>query len=316
MESNEKKQFAAKANTPRNLGFEATTDNDFCFVSYNSDDCDRISQYALQLYNAGIPLWYDKGLVYGEKWEEEIGVHIANSRVFILFFTKGILEKQSSYVEKEFRIAKNQRKYIYVLMVDNLEKDYWTMYPRKSSFLDDVNQMHSCSCNSIEHLINLLKIVNPQNTSVVPTTVAKSKNPALQAAQSTSTGKKAFPFSEPTIVDSEVLLNGGYFNAKELSQRHIDLDLQTVDANLFPDAIEIEGDADTWENMVVDTADCTGNLIINNQIVGYMDFIPVSPENYNLLRTEPFSDKYVAFYSFGGNFDIYVSTAICTHFKF
>ena len=132
-------------------------ENDFCFISYNSNDCDRICRYAQQIHNEGIPLWYDKGLLYGEKWEEEIGARIAKSKIFILFFTKGMLEKQVSYAEKEFRIAKNQSKTIHILMVDNIEDDYWRKYYRKSSFLDDISQMHSCSCESIEYLIGILK---------------------------------------------------------------------------------------------------------------------------------------------------------------
>ena len=282
-----------KVNTPRDLGFEATTENDFFFISYNSNDCDRICKYAQKINNEGIPLWYDKGLTYGKKWEEEIGERIANSKAFVLFFTSGILEKQDSYVEKEFRIAKNQSKDIYILMIDNLVGEYWYKYPRKSSFLDDINQMHSCSCNSIEYLVEKLKSLSVKKFLSEQITVDKNK--------------KNLSFSEPTIVDSETLLNGGYFTARELSQKHVELDYLTVDKNLFPDALDIEGDADTWENMVVNTADCTGNLVVNNKIVGYMDFIPVEPKNYDLLRTEPFSDKYVAFYSFGGHFDIYIS---------
>ncbi len=327
MSTNDKNQSNAKLHIPRNFGFEATTNSDFYFVSYNSNDCDRISPYAQQIHDAGIPLWYDKGLIYGEKWEEEIGIRIAKSKAFILFFTKGILEKKESYAEMEFRIAKRQQKTTYIVMVDNLDDDYWKKYPRKSAFLDAVSQTHSCSCERIDYIIDKLKsefeggwleatqtkdlpAVNGLPMENVLLTTNNASSSGLQSTKdlfSSKVKEKALPFTEPTIVDSETLLNGGYFTAKELSQRHVELDFLTVDGNLFPDALEIEGDADTWENMVLNTADCTGNLIINNKIVGYMDFVPVTPENFDLLRTQPFTDEYVAFYSFGGNFDIYVS---------
>lgn len=291
MEMNDKNPINAKDNIPRDLGFEATTASDFCFISYNSEDAGRASPYVRQLYDEGIPLWYDKGLEYGKRWEEEIGIRIANSKAVILFFTLGILGKEDSYVQREFRMAKNHAKKIYIVMVDKLEPKHWQMYPRKSSFLDDLQQTHSCSCQAVEHIIGLIK----DAVATIPTKPAAASD------------AKRLPFTEPTIVDSETLLSNGYFTARELSERHVELDRMTVDEKLFPDALEIEGDADTWESMVVDTADCTGNLVVNNKIVGYMDFIPVEPESYDLLRTEPFSDEYVAFYSFGGSFDIYVS---------
>lgn len=308
MKSNETVTSDAKTNTPRNLGFEAVAGDEFYFVSYNSNDCDRISPYAKQIHNVGIPLWYDKGLIYGKKWEEEIGLHIANSRAFILFFTKGILAKNESYVEKEFRIAKKQGKKIFILMIDRLDESCWREFPEKSSFLDDVDQVQSCSCESIDYLIEELK--NDFQASA-PTQGKTSTAPTPRSQSSTAPEPikftRSLPFAKPTIVDSETLLNNEYFTARELSERHVELDRLTVDAKLFPEALDIEGDADTWEDMVANTADCTGNLIVNNRIVGYMDFIPVSPESYDLLKTEPFSDDYVAFYSFGGEFDIYVS---------
>ena len=113
---NEEAILDVKINTPRNLGFQAVVDGEFYFVSYNSNDCDRIAPYAKQIDGMGIPLWYDKGLVYGERWEEEIGLRIAASRGFVLFFTEGILAKKESYVEKEFRIAKKQGIKIFILL--------------------------------------------------------------------------------------------------------------------------------------------------------------------------------------------------------
>ncbi len=294
MTSTEKTSSSEKINTLRNLGVEATTEKNFCFISYNSDDCDRICEYAQRLNNEGIPLWYDRGLKCGQKWEKELGERIHTAKAFILFFTKGILEKEESYVEKEFRIAKNQKKDIYILMIDDLEDVYWEEYPGKSSFLDDIDQKQNCYCNSIEYLITVLKKVN-------------SLTCQTKDLSTMNQNKKNLPFSTPRIVDSETLLNNGYFTAKELSQRHVELDLLTVDKKLFPDAVDIEGDADTWENMVVNTADCTANLVVKDRIVGYMDFIPVNSQNYELLQTQPFSDEYVEFYSFGGNFDVFVS---------
>lgn len=104
------------------LGFEPTDRPNYFFVSYNSEDVDRITPIAKSLFHAGVPLWYDFGLEYGEKWESQISGKIMNSQAIVLFFTKGILTKQNSYVRKEYEMATKffDRK-VFVVMMDKIE---------------------------------------------------------------------------------------------------------------------------------------------------------------------------------------------------
>jgi hypothetical protein len=104
------------------LGFEPTDRPNYFFVSYNSEDVGRITPIAKSLFHAGVPLWYDFGLEYGEKWESQISGKIMNSQALLLFFTKGILEKQNSYVRKEYEMATRffDRK-VFVVMMDKIE---------------------------------------------------------------------------------------------------------------------------------------------------------------------------------------------------
>ena len=106
------------------------------------------------------------------------------------------------------------------------------------------------------------------------------------------------------MYENEYLLSHGY-TVDEISERHVYLDNLTVDNEKYNEALseEVEGDAETWEDMIPATADCTANLIINNEIVGYMDFIPVEPETYDDLKTIPFTKDAVAFYSYGGDYE-------------
>ena len=76
------------------LGFAPSDRPNYYFVSYNSEDVDRITPIAKSLFHAGVPLWYDFGLEYGEKWESQISEKIMNLQAILLFFTKGILTKQ------------------------------------------------------------------------------------------------------------------------------------------------------------------------------------------------------------------------------
>jgi len=47
------------------LGFDPTAKDDYLFISYNSEDCDRISKVLQGLPENDVPLWYDYGIEYG-----------------------------------------------------------------------------------------------------------------------------------------------------------------------------------------------------------------------------------------------------------
>lgn len=106
----------------RDFGFMPAEGPDYYFVSYNSEDADRVAAVARNLADKGVPLWYDCGLAYGEKWEEQITEKIACAKAVILFFTRGILHKTDSYVKKEYRIAtKLFDRMVYVVMLDDVQ---------------------------------------------------------------------------------------------------------------------------------------------------------------------------------------------------
>ena len=103
-----------------NLGFRPTDDSEFYFVSYNNEDADRVGPIARMMAQNGIPLWYDYGIEYGEQWAARINSRLSEAKAMILFFTRGILEKKDSYVQKEFKIANVFRKKVIVLMMDEI----------------------------------------------------------------------------------------------------------------------------------------------------------------------------------------------------
>ena len=113
---------------------------------------------------------------------------------------------------------------------------------------------------------------------------------------------------EDGIYETDFLLSHHY-SVDMISERHVYLDNLTVDNEKYSQAMseEVEGDAETWEDMISATADCTANLIVGGEIVGYMDFLPVETETYDLLKTKPFDKDDVAYYSFGGDYDIFGS---------
>ena len=104
------------------LGFEPTDSPVYWFVSYNNEDAERVSDLACAMNDAGIPLWYDYGIEYGEKWAWQINEKIAGAQAMILLLTKGVLQKDNSYVQKEYRIAAEAGTKIIVLLVDEITK--------------------------------------------------------------------------------------------------------------------------------------------------------------------------------------------------
>jgi hypothetical protein len=82
------------------LGFQPTENPVYYFVSYNTEDSSRVGEIAKTMSYSGINLWYDHGIEYGDNWEITITEKIQNAQAIILFFSKGILQKNHSYVQK------------------------------------------------------------------------------------------------------------------------------------------------------------------------------------------------------------------------
>ncbi len=274
----------------KDLGVK-TSDSEFYFISYNSEDSWRVAEYAQKLVAKDINVWYDKSLKYGKKWAKRIGEKIHASKGIIIFFTQGIIEKEDdSFVIKEFEIAKNQDKDIYVYFIDPLnKKENSKKHPGISDFIVDIDSIHTPQ--NFDELVFALKGVNTCKE--------------LNNEEYTYKDKKLI--KGPEIFDSKYLIDEKIITTEELSKRHVELDYLVVDKEKFPDAIEAEGDPDYWIEMTSDTSDCCANLIIDGVIVGYMDFIPVKPDVYVLLQTEQFKEEHVAFYTSGGKFNIFVS---------
>ena len=106
------------------LGFQPTQNQNYYFISYNNEDADRVGPIAQKMANSGVALWYDHGIDYGSDWETVITDRIQNAQAVILFFTRKILPKSNSYVQKEYKIATEFfGKKVFVVMMDQIQKD-------------------------------------------------------------------------------------------------------------------------------------------------------------------------------------------------
>lgn len=159
----------------RYLGIEPIESGPYYFISYNSEDVDRVSEYAKIMARYNIPMWYDHGLKTGCEWQEDIADHIQNCEGVILFLTKKIFLKEQSFVYTEYEMAKNYfDKKMYIIMLDQFDKkdipnkylSWWIELQHiqsitcltKEAFLDSIDRvMQDIGCAN-DPRINLDKI--------------------------------------------------------------------------------------------------------------------------------------------------------------
>ncbi len=136
----------------RDLGFDPAKNEPFYFLSYNSEDMERVGQYARAAVARGLSLWYDKGIEVGSKWERSIADHIGDCEAVVMFLSRGIFKKAESYVYKEYEMATSYfDKKVVIVLLDNVEK---REVPRQFvSWWIDINHMqciHAYQLESIE----------------------------------------------------------------------------------------------------------------------------------------------------------------------
>ena len=124
----------------RYLGVDVTNKSEYFFISYNSEDADRVSQYLMAMSEKGLPMWYDYGIEVGDKWSSIIADKIANSKAVIMFLSRQIFGKEESFVHKEWEMARDFfDKKIYVVILDDISKK--EVPHRYVSWWIDVNHM-------------------------------------------------------------------------------------------------------------------------------------------------------------------------------
>jgi len=104
------------------LGVDVVKDGKYYFISYNTEDMDRVSEYVKALAEKGLPIWYDYGIEVGSKWEGTIASKIHESEAVVIFLSRNIFEKEQSFVHKEFEMARDfYDNKIYVVLLDEIQ---------------------------------------------------------------------------------------------------------------------------------------------------------------------------------------------------
>jgi len=104
------------------LGVDVVKDGKYYFISYNTEDMDRVGEYVKALAGKGLPIWYDYGIEVGSKWEGTIAKRIHDSEAVVIFLSRNIFMKEQSFVHKEFEMARDfYDKKIYVVLLDDIK---------------------------------------------------------------------------------------------------------------------------------------------------------------------------------------------------
>ncbi len=100
------------------------------FLSYSREDAERIRGIASELHKAGLPIWYDDGLIPGSQWENEILNHVISSRITVFFLSKDLFMRSKTYMHDEFQFAVDYRKPTLCIWLDDIAKMDCTSLPQ------------------------------------------------------------------------------------------------------------------------------------------------------------------------------------------
>lgn len=111
------------------FGFKATEKEHYYFVSYNTEDSQRIAPICNLLHNNGMQIWYDEGIPHNTYWESVLAEKIDKCEEAIFFITKNIFEKgkcrslNEIYTYKEYDLARRYKKKRLIILLDKITDD-------------------------------------------------------------------------------------------------------------------------------------------------------------------------------------------------
>lgn len=92
---------------------------EFVFVSYSHAQSDCVKADAIELKKLGIPLWYDKGIICGERWNDKALsiVKHDNCKVFLWYITDESIQSNAVYKEVRAALRKMKKRKINIIPI-------------------------------------------------------------------------------------------------------------------------------------------------------------------------------------------------------
>ncbi len=263
------------------------------FISYSHFDSKFANDLFTKLSELNYSCFLDsENLHGGDNWAEKIINEIDNCNLFIILCSKH--SNDSSQVLSEIVSARTRKKAIIPIKIEQ-----FVLSGAMEYHLSAYQIIDGCSGVTANLLTEIIRFLNNNSSN---------DNYVKNDERLDFAPPKGANIKGPEIYESKDLLDMNY-SSTYISMKHVELDYLTVDRKKYDIDDDIEGTLETWIEMIGETAECSAQLVSNNEIVGYLDFFPVSSEDYDLLVTNKkyFSQDVIAYYYFGGEYDIYGS---------
>jgi hypothetical protein len=91
----------------------------YIFVSYAHKDSARVFPYILKMQQAGLRIWFDKGVEAGTEWPENIENHLVNADRVVVFMSEAAVS--SLNCRNEVNLALSEKKRLLALYLENVE---------------------------------------------------------------------------------------------------------------------------------------------------------------------------------------------------
>ena len=78
------------------------------FISYKSEDVERVGRLARALEGSGLDVWWDRQLAGGENWHEQIGTALEKAKCVVVVWTQGSVGASGDFVRDEARGGKQR----------------------------------------------------------------------------------------------------------------------------------------------------------------------------------------------------------------
>ena len=99
-------------------------DEPYIFISYKHDDSDVIYPILKEFHDAGVNIWYDDGLEYGEDYDDKIDMKIDGASLFVICITERVIKfayDSDEYMKKELDVALDVGVKIFPIFIDDVK---------------------------------------------------------------------------------------------------------------------------------------------------------------------------------------------------
>ena len=255
------------------------------FVSYAKKNI-TIAQYVVEkLEEKGLHCFIaPRDITTGSDYAVEIVSAISNSTATLLIFSQD--SDKSGYVLREINSAVSRNKTIIPMKIENfVPSEAMGFYLGVTQWLDAYPEILEV------HVNDIISIVNRINNK-----------------DSLTQGQRKAKITDPQLCRIREAMSIG-FSGKDILMKEIELDYLCIPQDKYNMTEDTEGTLEDWADAIQYEEDTSTLLICNDEIKGFCDFYPVTPESYKDLIDGKVivRSNMIDLYDLGGQFNMYIA---------